>query len=192
MNLAETASTFAEAVLGERRLARASSPNERLEILDKMLSDSVSFLMNIHARFIVEDEFHQLRAQGEVSATRLSELMKSAQRSAYDKSLADDGWNPSFWISKLHFYFSGWPFYNFPYTFGYRLSLGVYALGAEGEAAFPERHRQLLIATGCQSAEDAVQSTLGFDITTADFWHKCLDIVEQRVGVFLELAAAEK
>lgn len=188
MNLAETASTFAEAVLGEQRLQDSTSDAEQLKILDLMLSDSVAFLMNIHARFIFEDNFHQERAEGELTAERLSELMKSAQQEAYVNGLADDGWNPNFWISKLHFYISGLPFYNFPYTFGYLLSLGVYAIGKESGGDFPAQYRELLIATGCMETEDAVQSTLGYDLTQPDFWNKSLDIVEERVGRFLELA----
>jgi len=187
MNLAETASTFAEAVLGEERLRRSSNSSEQVEILDNMLSDSVAFLMNIHARFLFEDRFHRQRPAGELSASQLSELMLDAQKEAYLGALADDGWNPGFWISKLHFYISGWPFYNFPYTFGYLLSLGVYAAGLQGGEDFPARYRELLIATGCMDAEDAVRSTLSYNLTTDEFWNKSLDIVEKRVERFLEL-----
>ncbi len=127
MNLAETASTFAEAVLGEERLARAKSKEEKLAILDGMLGDAVAFLMNIHARFLFEDAFHEKRTSGELSADDLCNLMLAAQKEAYANSFSDDGYNPRFWASKLHFYITEIPFYNFPYTFGYLLSLGVYA-----------------------------------------------------------------
>jgi pepF/M3 family oligoendopeptidase len=189
MNLAETASTFAEAVLGEQRLRDCKSRGEQIVLLDKMLEDSVAFLMNIHARFIFEDNFHRERAQGELSTERFSELMKAAQQAAYLNALADDGWNPLFWASKLHFYISGLPFYNFPYTFGYLLSLGLYALAGEAGAAFPDQYRRLLIATGCQEAEDAVRSTFGHDLTSPTFWNKSLDVVERRVERFLTLSA---
>ncbi|MGZ0171221.1 MAG: M3 family oligoendopeptidase [Planctomycetales bacterium] len=187
MNLAETASTFAESVLGESRLAAASSNQEKLEILDGMLGDSVAFLMNIHARFIFENNFHTERATGEVSPERLCELMKSAQQEAYCDALAEDGWNPKFWISKLHFYITDWPFYNFPYTFGYLLSLGTFSL-AKDAPDFPKQFRDFLIATGCQDTEAAVESSFGYDLRQPDFWNRSLDIVEQRVQQFLELA----
>ena len=188
MNLAETASTFAEAVLGEQQLRTAKSAAEELKLLDNMLGDAVAFLMNIHARFVFEDNFHRERREGEVSSQRLSELMLAAQREAYLDALVDDGWNPRFWVSKLHFYISGLPFYNFPYTFGYLLSLGTFATAKSFSGDFPARYRKLLIATGCCEAEEAVQSTLGDDLTKPDFWNRSLDVVEQRVERFLQLA----
>ncbi len=188
MNLAETASTFAEAVVGEKRLAAASSVNEELGMLDQMLGDSVAFLMNIHSRFVFEDRFHIARAKGELSAAQLSEMTLAAQKETYLNALADDGWYPGFWISKLHFYISGWPFYNFPYTFGYLLSNGLYSMAAEGDPKFPERYRTFLIATGCQLTEDAVQSSLGYDLRKPDFWERSIAVIAKRVERFVTLA----
>lgn len=188
MNLAETASTFAEAVLGDRRLADAESAESKLAILDNMLSDAVAFLMNIHARFLFEDRFHVERREGELSSGRFSELMLEAQKDAYLDALDPDGWYPGFWISKLHFYISGWPFYNFPYTFGYLLSQGLYALASDAGPDFPQQYRDLLIATGNRETEEAVGSTFGYDLRQPDFWNRSLDIVESRVNEFVRLA----
>jgi oligoendopeptidase F len=188
MNLAETASTFAEAVLAQRRLAAAESPYKKLKLLDGLLGDAVSFLMNIRCRFLFEDEFHRKRATGEVSATDLSAMMLAAQQTAYAGTLADDGYNPNFWISKLHFYITSVPFYNFPYTFGYLLSLGLYSLGEKDPVGFPDKYHDLLIATGCQTAEEAVQSSFGFDLQQPDFWENSLALIDQRVDEFLSLA----
>lgn len=188
MNLAETASTFAEAVVGEKRLAAATSVSEQLGMLDQMLGDAVAFLMNIHCRFLFEDRFYQARQNGELTAAELSGLMESAQKEAYMNAFEEGGWYPGFWISKLHFYIHGWPFYNFPYTFGYLLSNGLYSMAAEGESDFPERYRQFLIATGCQLTEDAVQSSLGYDLRQPDFWTRSIEVIAQRVERFVTLA----
>ncbi|TWT39789.1 Oligoendopeptidase F, plasmid [Thalassoglobus neptunius] len=186
MNLAETASTFAEAVLGDQRLAEASKPAEKLGILNNMLSDSMAFMMNIHARFLFENRFHREREDGELSADRLTELMHEAQKEAYCDAFED--WSEAFWISKLHFYITGWPFYNFPYTFGYLLSLGVYSTADEFGDDFPMKYRELLIATGNSNAEEAVKSTLGYDLTQPEFWNKSIDIVDARVDQFLAVS----
>jgi pepF/M3 family oligoendopeptidase len=190
MNLAETASTFAEAVLAEHRLAASQSREEKLSILDHMLADAAAYLMNIHARFLFENAFHRERSEGELPASRISELMLAAQKEAYLESLAADGWYPDFWISKLHFYISGLPFYNFPYTFGYLLSTGLYALSQTAGDGFPAQYRQLLTATGCMEAEPAVQSSTGYDLAQSAFWEKSLDVVERRVNQFVELAGS--
>ena len=192
MNLAETASTFAEAVLGESRLEEVSERQQQLAILDTMLSDSVSFLMNIHARFLFEDRFHIERAAGEVTPERLSELMTEAQKEAYLDALDDDGWNDTFWISKLHFYISSLPFYNFPYTFGYLLSLGIYSLARDAEGdTFPQQYREFLVSTGSRNTEDAVAHAFGHDLRQPDFWNRSLDVVSDRVARFVELAREE-
>src|SRR5204863_747440 len=177
-------------VLAEQRLAESKSRREKLSILDHMLADAVAYLMNIHARFLFENRFHEERAAGELPAERVSELMLAAQKEAYQSSLADDGWYPDFWVSKLHFYISGLPFYNFPYTFGYLLSTGLYALSQGAGQDFPAQYRQLLTATGCMEAEPAVQSSTGYDLAHSEFWEKSLDVVERRVGQFLELAGS--
>jgi oligoendopeptidase F len=197
MNLAETASTFAEAVLNEQRLEAAQadgtssgsrSRDEQLVLLDGMLGDAVIYLMNIHARFLFEDRLCAERAKGELPPARLSDLMASAQRDAFCDGLPDDGWYPNFWMSKLHFYMSSLPFYNFPYTFGYLLSLGIYAMAPKLGKQFAVRYGQFLLATGSSETEAAVKSTLGCDLTRPDFWNRSLDIVERRVERFLELA----
>lgn len=189
MNLAETASTFAEAVLGESRLEEVSERQQQLAILDTMLADAVSFLMNIHARFIFEDRFHQERDTGELPPERLSELMVEAQKEAYLDALAEDGWNETFWISKLHFYISSLPFYNFPYTFGYLLSLGIYSLARDGDSEqFPQQYREFLVSTGSRNTEDAVSHAFGHDLRQPEFWNRSLDIVGDRVARFVSLA----
>jgi oligoendopeptidase F len=187
MNLAETASTFAEAVLGNRRLRSAPDSGERVQILDGMLADSVVYLMNIHCRFLFEDRINLERADGELSPDRFSELMVESQKLAFADCLAEAGWNGRFWASKLHFYMGGLPFYNFPYTFGYLLSMGLFALAGERGPEFASQYDAFLMATGSQDTERAVQSTVGYDLSTPDFWHKSLDIVEQRVNEFLTL-----
>ena len=192
MCLAETASTFAEAVLGEDRYQAAENNETRLRILDNQLSDAVAFLMNIRARFLFENSYHAERADGELSPDRFRELMLAAQKKAYLNAFADDEWDPNFWISKLHFYISELPYYNFPYTFGYLLSQGLYSLGRDGGDRFPEQYRGFLLATGCMDCESSVHSSFGEDLKGPDFWNRSLDIIEDRVNRFVELAKSSQ
>jgi len=188
MNLAETASTFAEAVLAEHRLKTAKTTTEKLSLLDHALSDSVAFLMNIHARFIFESALYVERKNGELPTERLSELMLAAQKEAYLDVLDSEGWNPLFWASKLHFYIGGLPFYNFPYTFGYLLSQALFAIAPKIGPEFPDRYRKLLVLTGCRETEDAIHESLGFDPGQPELWNLALDVVDAKVKQFVELS----
>ena len=188
MNLAETASTFAETVMNEYTLKHAETDAQKLLVLDRMLQDSVAFLMNIHCRFLFEDEFYRRRKGGELSAADLSDLMVHSQKEAYLNLLDEEGYNPTFWISKLHFYISEYPFYNFPYTFGYMLSQGLYRIGQENGSEFPQQLVSFLRKTGSEESEACVSLSFGKDLTQADFWNFVIDIIDTRIAEFCKLS----
>ena len=113
MNVAETASTFAEMILADAAVKNAANDDERLVLLEDKLQSVVAFFMNIHARFLFEKNFYEQRKNGLVSAAELDRLMLEAQETAFKGALTE--YEPHFWASKLHFYITSYPFYNFPW-----------------------------------------------------------------------------
>ncbi|WP_237226945.1 M3 family oligoendopeptidase [Rubinisphaera sp. JC750] len=188
MTLAEMASTFAETVLAERRLLQTNDPRGQLERLDLMLNDAVAFLMNIHCRWLFDNDLHTRRAEGELPAEELSAMMVQAQKTAYHHTLADDGYNPTFWISKLHFYISDEPFYNFPYTFGYLLSQRLYLEAAQDMQSFPARYDAFLEKTADASAISAARDSFSFDLESEAFWTEAMQPIRERAEKFTQLA----
>lgn len=184
MNLAETASTFAEMLMIESDFKEEQDPLKRINLMDGKLQRSVVFLFNIHARFLFESRFHEERKGGMLSSRRLCELMESAQKEAYEGVLEE--YHPYFWASKMHFSSTGYPFYNFPYTFGYLFSLGVYQKACT-EKHFEDRYIALLADTGRMSAEELAQKHLGEDLTQEHFWQSTLDFLKRDAEKFLEL-----
>ncbi|MGZ9818763.1 M3 family oligoendopeptidase [Peribacillus simplex] len=185
MNVAETASTFAEMVVADAAVKEAASEEEKLVLLEDKIQRSVALLMNIHARYLFETRFYDERKQGYVSAERLNELMVDAQKAAYGDALSD--YNPTFWASKLHFYITGVPFYNFPYTFGYLFSLGIYANALREPAGFEEKYIALLKDTGSMKVEDLAEKHLGVDLKTRDFWEEAVNACMEDVEEFMRL-----
>jgi oligoendopeptidase F len=183
MNLAETASTFAEMVVLEATMKHEQNPAKRLILLDGRLQRSVVFLFNIHARYLFDVAFHEERKKGALSSDQLCALMEKCQKEAYCNSLAE--YHPFFWASKMHFNSTGVPFYNFPYTFGYLFSLGVY-LRAREEGHFEERYIALLADTGRMSSEDLAQKHLGVDLRQETFWQQTLDYLKQDAVEYLK------
>ncbi|MCP2036634.1 pepF/M3 family oligoendopeptidase [Planomicrobium sp. HSC-17F08] len=170
MNVAETASTFAEMIVADAAVKNAQSKEEKLALLEDKLQRSVAFFMNIHSRFLFETRFYEERKNGVVSAERLNELMEEAQQEGFAGGLKST--HPHFWASKLHFYITDVPFYNFPYTFGYLFSLSIYAKALEEGSQFEEKYMALLRDTAIMTAEDLAMKHLGEDITQQAFWEK--------------------
>ncbi|MEW9107834.1 MAG: M3 family oligoendopeptidase [Cytobacillus gottheilii] len=185
MNVAETASTFAEMIVSDAAVKNAQSEEEKLSLLEDKIQRSVALLMNIHARFLFETRFYEERKSGMVSTERISELMLEAQKEAYAGAL--DEYHPTFWASKLHFYITGVPFYNFPYTFGYLFSLGIYAQAIEEGAGYEEKYIDLLKGSASMKVEDLAQKHLNTDLTKPDFWEKAVQLCVDDVEEFLAL-----
>lgn len=185
MGVAETASTFAEMIVADAAVKEAGTPEEKLSLLEDKIQRSVAFFMNIHARFLFETRFYEERKKGIVSASRLNELMEEAQREAYGGAL--DVAHPHFWASKMHFYITGVPFYNFPYTFGYLFSLSIYAKALEEGSNFEEKYIALLRDTAVMTVEDLALKHLGEDVTQRAFWEKGVQLCVKDVEEFLTL-----
>ncbi|CAM4450997.1 M3 family oligoendopeptidase [Paenibacillus tarimensis] len=187
MNVAETASTFAEMIVSDSAVRAAQDPEEKLSLIEDKIQRSVAFFMNIHARFLFETRFYDRRRQGLVSAAELSELMEKAQREAFGGVLGEV--HPHFWASKLHFYLTDVPFYNFPYTFGFLFSSGIYARAAAEGPAFAERYVNLLRDTASLTVEELAEKHLGVRLDDVAFWREAVAISVKDVEQFLEMTA---
>lgn len=185
MNVAETASTFAEMIVSDAALKLAQDPGEKLSLVEDKIQRTVAFMMNIHARFIFETNFYTERRQGLVGSERLNELMLDAQRTAYCGALSE--YHPHFWAAKMHFYLTDVPFYNFPYTFGFLFSSGLYAQALKEGAAFEDRYVALLQDTGRMKVEDLAKKHLGVDLTGPEFWQSAIDLSMEDVALFMKL-----
>lgn len=185
MNVAETASTFAETIIGNATVANAKSKEEKISLLNAKLENATAMFLNIHARFLFEKSFYEERTKGVVSKQRLNELMVNAQKEAYCDSLS--GYHPHFWCSKLHFFIDDVPFYNFPYTFGYLFSLGIYAEYLKNPDGFEDKYIALLRDTGRMKVEDLAMKHLGVDLTKPDFWAAGIEIMAKDAEEFIRL-----
>jgi oligoendopeptidase F len=185
MNLAETASTFAEMVVSEAAFQKETNERQRLSLLNAKLQRSIVFFFNIHARFLFETQFYEERKKGTLSNERLCGLMEQAQKQAYCGSLSE--YHPYFWASKMHFNITDIPFYNFPYTFGYLFSTAIYHK-AKNDSSFEETYIALLADTGRMSAEDLALKHLNVDLASPAFWQSTIDILKQDAHQFLDMA----
>lgn len=185
MNVAETASTFAELIVADAALKEAKTAEEKINLIDTKMQNAIAMFMNIHARFIFENNLYQMRQEKVLSPTELTDMMAAAQVEAYAGALATT--HPHFWASKLHFYIDDVPFYNFPYTFGYLFSMGIYAFANQKGTSFEDDYIALLRDTAAMTTEELAKKHLGVDLTQPDFWQAGINQVKKDIADFLVL-----
>lgn len=185
MSLAESASTFAEAVIVGAALRETDDVRVKIYLLDQKIQNAVTFFMDIHSRFLFETRFYEARHQGPLTVPELCNLMENAQKDAFCGALKS--YHPYFWASKLHFYDTTTPFYNFPYTIGFLFSSGLYARSLEEGPSFAQRYTQILRDTGRMTMEDLAKRHLDVDLSKPDFWQSAIDVLHKDIDEFLRL-----
>jgi oligoendopeptidase F len=171
MTLAESASTFGEMILAEGILEDPSiGDTEKALMLDTEINHGAIYLMDIPVRYEFEKSFYEERQEGEVSVSRLKQLMAETQKRIFGDVLDEGGEDPYFWSSKLHFYITGVTFYNFPYTFGYLLSRGLFSMFKKEGKEFLPKYEEFLRLSGSDTAENVAKKSIGRDLETPDFW----------------------
>lgn len=173
--LSETGSVFGEHLLMDGILSDPTATIEqKLLILDSYLNTVAVFLLDVTVRFRFEKEFYEERKAGEVPASRLRELMIRTQREVYGETLQHKGEDPLFWISKLHFYFSSYSFYNYPYTFGFLMARTLYARFKKEGPEFLPKIESFLKLCGTDTVKSVVRRSLGENIEDPDFWKRSI------------------
>lgn len=180
MTLAETASTFGEMLLVRSLVQDPSvSDVEKAFLLDIETGHSAVYLLDIPVRFEFEKALYEERSRGELSVSRLRALMVETQRRIFGDALEEGGEDPNFWASKLHFYITGVTFYNFPYTFGFLLSRGLFAMFQKEGADFLAKYESFLRLTGSDTAENVALRGIGADLESPGFWAGAIQSLEE-------------
>ncbi len=186
MTLAETASIFCETIIMEAALAATSSPDEELAILETTLIGDTQVIVDISSRFLFEKEVFERRAEADLSADELCEIITRAQIATYGDGLDEGHLHPYMWAWKPHYYRADISFYNYPYAFGLLFSTGLYAIYQQRGKDFVPQLQDLLASTGLANAAD-LASRFEIDIRTIEFWENSLAVIHQRIERYLEI-----
>jgi pepF/M3 family oligoendopeptidase len=186
MPVAETASTFNEVLVMSTAIKNAKSKEEKLALIESELMDACQIICDIYSRFTFEKSVFDNRSTEFMGASRLCELMISAQKKAYGDGLCEEAMHPYMWLCKGHYYSGGLSYYNFPYAFGGLFARGLYAKYQNEGAAFVENYKKLLYTTSVADVEDTAKIA-GIDLTSPDFWRAGLKTIADEIDEFCEL-----
>ncbi|GMV33622.1 MAG: oligoendopeptidase F [Chloroflexi bacterium] len=186
MTLAETASIMCETIVTEAALAQTTDRQEILAILEAQLNNASQVVVDIYSRYLFEKEVFERRAQAELSADEINDIMERAQKAAYGDGLDENSLQKFMWTWKPHYYSSGFSFYNYPYAFGLLFATGLYAIYQKRGAEFVPAYKRLLASTGEARAADLADG-FGINIRAKKFWADSLAIIAKRADRFCEL-----
>jgi oligoendopeptidase F len=181
--LAETASIFCETLVFEAAVAKADR-DEQIALLDNALERNLMVVVDIHSRFLFEQGVFEKRGTRDLTVSEFSELMTNAQRATYGDSL--ESLHPYMWAVKGHYY--GPTFYNYPYTFGLLIGLGLYACYQRDPEGFRGQYDEFLSLAGMADAKTLARH-FGLDIGDPAFWNSSLDIIRGQIAEFEALTA---
>ncbi len=186
MTLAETASTFCEAILSNAALEQAEGA-ERLYILETQLQGHAQIVVDILSRYYFEKAVFERRTERDLSPDEFSQLMLECQQRSYGDGLDAQSLHPYMWAVKGHYYMSGLSFYNFPYTFGALFSLGLYAEYLREPELFRAKYDDLLSNTGLEDAEP-LAARFGIVIRSKAFWKQSLDVIVSSIDEYEQIS----
>lgn len=186
MPVAETASTFNEALIMEAAI-KETSGKEKMALIESQLQDVTQIMCDIYSRFLFESEVFEKCKNGFLFADELKEIMQKVQRTAYGDGLDQSLLHPFMWVLKGHYYSENLSFYNFPYAFGGLFARGLYEkYKIEGEEFVP-KYRALLNATTVMTVEDAAKEA-EIDLEDPQFWRTSLHTIEELVEEFIRIS----
>ena len=187
MQLAETASTFNETYIKDYAILNSKDKNEKINILEAMISDDNQVIVDIMSRYYFETSVFEKSDEAALTPEELKELMKDAQLRSYGDGLDPEFLHPYMWCCKGHYYSTGLSFYNFPYAFGQLFAYGLYNLYKEkGAEEFFPLYKKVLINAGQMPIRECVLQA-NIDVEDINFWRKSLDICKGHIEEFLEL-----
>lgn len=190
MPLAETASTFQELYVMQRKMKQETDPIQKLSYLESHLQDATQILCDIYSRFLFEKDVFEKRNHQFLFAKDLCEQMKNAQKQAYGDAIKEETLHPYMWINKSHYYSPFLSYYNFPYAFGGLLARGLLQRLESKQLTF-QQYQLFLSNTSIMSIEDCCK-LVGIDISNIEFWRECLQSYKDEIDHFIEETNALK
>lgn len=120
----------------------------------------------------------EYRKDKQLDAKQIEELSRQSQEKAYGNSLSE--YEPFVWMKYGQFYQASNPFYNYPYSFGFLLSIGLLELAKKDEL-FSRKFKGFLSETGMMPMEQLVKKHFQLDLTKQAFWQQLIQRLVQDI-----------
>jgi oligoendopeptidase F len=184
MTMAETSSIFFETVFIDYVIEDTKDFTIKKAMLGWKIEKSLNYLMSIRGAFLFENRFYANRKRGQLDVNQMEELSIQCQEKAYGNSLSE--YEPFVWIKYGQFYQAGIPFYNYPYSFGFLLSIGLLEI-SKGNEQFSKKFQEFLCETGTMPVEHLVKKHFNKDLSQPELWQQSIQRILSDIEQFNKL-----
>lgn len=171
MTMAETSSIFFETAFINYVIKDTRDVSIKKAILGWKIERSLNYLMSIRGAFLFENSFYEYRKNEQLDAKQVEKLSLQCQEKAFGNGLSE--YEPYVWIKYGQFYQADVPFYNYPYSFGFLLSIGLLEI-SKGNELFQKKFQEFLSETGMLPLEQLIKKHFNLDLTQHEFWEKSI------------------
>ncbi len=184
LTLAETASVFGEMLTFQHLLSLCTTNDQKKSLLAGKIDDMLNTVVRQIAFYYFEQQVHQARRQGELTADDLASIWKRTQEEALGEAVHIDPITHTFWAYISHFIHS--PFYVYAYAFGDCLVNSLYAFYQANPDGFADKYLNLLKAGGSKGYNELLQP-FGLDLKQPTFWQGGLQMIASLIDELEEL-----
>lgn len=187
LGLNEIASIFCQELI-TAHTGDASLEDEKM-LLEAIMVEITANVMTAVADFDFEQRLFERRLQGEVGVDELCQMQVEALTAVYGDALNAQEAQPFRWAYLPHLV--GSCYYNFPYTFGLLLAMGLFAQYEKQPTGFQERFNLFLTNSGNGFAADLVRTHLNIDIEDVSFWQAGLATLRGKMERYLGIITCQ-
>ena len=176
---AEIASIFGEALTFDKLYQQETCNEVRFSMLAGSIEGQLNTLIRQIAFHQFEEKAFALRQKGELSVEQINsiwlETMQESLGSSVDMSQADSAW------VYIHHLFD-FPFYVYSYAASQCLVNSLYQTYKSGKVAnFAEKYVHLLKNPQGEHYSQLLKADFGLDMEQPSFWHKGLQVIEDKI-----------
>lgn len=179
---AETASTFFEAVLGDR-LRKVLPESQQATFLNSLINDRISTIVMCVARFKAELEIHErIRKEGALTWQEMSAILRKHFAAYVGPSVQCSPTDGHLIVSKIHYRLN---FYQYTYAFG-NIASSIMWKRYQQNPAYASKIDSFLSAGRSGDVESLFKS-IGIDVSKTRVYEEGLSILENDIKEFIRL-----
>jgi len=184
---AETASTFFEAVVGEK-LLKVLTNDEKISHLHSLICDKISTIMMCVARYNAELEIHTtIRKEGAMTWQEMSDCLCRHFKAYCGTAITFNGDEGHLIVAKMHYRMN---FYQYSYSFGNIASGMMFKKYKDNESYVTEV--ETFLSSGRKASVDDIFATIGIDINSKKALEDGLLVLEAEIDEFMKRAKKQK